>query len=123
MMKVAGTGTLASALVLAATCWSLGAVSSSAIAASSAEEGKKIAFDRRKGNCMSCHVIEGASLPGNIGPPLIAMKARFPDRAVLRTQIWDATQKNPQSMMPPFGEHGILSKDEIEKVTDYVHSL
>ena len=35
-------------------------------------EGKEIAFDRRKGNCLACHAIDapGASLPGNIGPPL-----------------------------------------------------
>ena len=56
-------------------------------AASAIEEGKKIAFDRRKGNCMSCHVMAGATLEGNTGPPLLAMKARFPDKAVLREQI------------------------------------
>ncbi len=92
-------------------------------AQSSVEEGKAIAFDRRKGNCMACHMMDDASLPGNIGPPLIAMKARFPDRARLREQIWDATKRNPQSMMPPFGEHGVLTSDEIEKVIDYILTL
>ncbi|MCK4676092.1 MAG: c-type cytochrome, partial [Gammaproteobacteria bacterium] len=42
-------------------------------------KGKKLAFDRKKGNCLACHQIEGGTLAGNIGPPLIAMKARFPD--------------------------------------------
>ncbi|MGI9302266.1 MAG: hypothetical protein ACR2RB_06100 [Gammaproteobacteria bacterium] len=42
-----------------------------AIAGSAVEEGKKIATDRRKGNCMACHVVGDASLPG-----------------------WDATQAN-----------------------------
>ena len=40
------------------------------------EEGKKVAFDRKKGNCMTCHVMPGARLAGNIGPPLVAMKAK-----------------------------------------------
>jgi hypothetical protein len=35
------------------------------------------------------------------------MKARFPNRAVLRAQIWDATVKNPNSLMPPMGKHKI----------------
>ena len=78
-------------------------------------EGKAIAFDRKKGNCLACHMIDDGALPGNQGPPLLAMKQRFPDKAVLRAQIWDATVKNPQSMMPPFGKHGILSEDEVDK--------
>ena len=65
-------------------------------------EGKAIAFDRKKGNCLACHTIEDGELPGNQGPPLVAMKQRFPDKSVVRDQIWDATVKNPQSMMPPF---------------------
>ena len=86
-------------------------------------EGKAIAFDRKKGNCLACHMMDDGALPGNQGPPLLAMKQRFPDKEVLRAQIWDATVKNPQSMMPPFGKHGILSKDELDKVVEYVYSL
>jgi sulfur-oxidizing protein SoxX len=87
------------------------------------EEGQKVAFDRRKGNCMTCHVMAGATLEGNIGPPLIAMKARYPDKAKLRAQIWDATAKNPHTIMPPFGLHRILTDEEIDLVTEYVYSL
>ena len=94
-----------------------------ALAVSMIEEGRKIALDRKKGNCMACHVMAGATLPGNIGPPLIAMKARFPDKARLRVQIWDASKINPQSLMPPFGRHEILTEDEIDKVVEFVHSL
>ncbi|MFP5504784.1 MAG: sulfur oxidation c-type cytochrome SoxX [Gammaproteobacteria bacterium] len=92
-------------------------------AASVVEQGKAIAFDRRKGNCLSCHAIEGGELPGNIGPPLVAMQARFPDKAKLRAQIWDATTANPNSMMPPFGRHKVLSEDEIDKVVEYIYTL
>jgi sulfur-oxidizing protein SoxX len=87
------------------------------------EHGKKIAFDRKKGNCLACHAIAGGDLPGNIGPPLVAMKARFPDKAVLRAQIWDATKANPNSAMPPFGRNMILSDKEIDLIVEYIYTL
>ena len=86
-------------------------------------EGKAIAFDRQKGNCLACHLMDDGDLAGNSGPPIIAMKQRFPDKAKLREQVWDATVRNPQSMMPPFGKHGILSADELDKVVEYIYSL
>ena len=98
-------------------------IATEAVAASMIEEGREIALDRRKGNCMACHVMAGATLPGNIGPPLVAMKARFPDKAKLRAQIWDSSQINPRTLMPPFGRHEILTEDEIDKVVEFVHSL
>jgi len=91
--------------------------------ASVIDEGKKIAFDRRKGNCLACHMVDGGDMPGNIGPPLVAMKARFPDKAVLRAQIWDARRMNPNTIMPPFGAHRILTEDELDKVVEYIHTL
>lgn len=110
--------------LIVALCWAAGAlVSPQAAAETSVEAGKRLAQDRKLGNCMACHMIGDAALPGNIGPPLIAMKARFPDREKLREQIWDATRKNPQSMMPPFGAHGVLSKAQIEQVIDYLMTL
>jgi len=85
--------------------------------------GKELAFDRKLGNCLACHMVADGGQPGNIAPPLIAMKARFPDKSVLRAQIWDATAKNPNSMMPPFGRHKALTEGQIDKITDYIHSL
>ncbi len=87
------------------------------------EQGRQIAFDRKKGNCLACHVIEGGTLPGNIGPPLVAMKARFPDKAQLRAQIADATRRNPHTIMPPFEKHGILTSEEVNKVTEFIYTL
>lgn len=91
--------------------------------ASMIEKGKALAFDRKLGNCLACHRMGEGDLPGNIGPPLIAMKARFPDKAKLRAQIYDATVRNPNSMMPPFGRHGALSDAQIDAITDYVYTL
>lgn len=90
------------------------------------ETGKDIAFNNRKGNCLACHAmptVPDALSGGTIGPPLIAMKARYPDKAKLRAQIWDATAVNPQSSMMPFGKHKILTEQEIDKVTDFIYGL
>ena len=85
------------------------------------EEGKEIASNRAKGNCLACHTMGGGESPGNIGPPLMGMK-RF-SREKLREQIGDPTKRNPNSSMPPYGKHKILNDDELDKVTDYVHTL
>lgn len=87
------------------------------------EEGKELAFDRAKGNCLACHFIVGGEAPGTIGPPLVAMQTRYPDKVKLRAQIWDATVANPSTAMPPFGHYGILSEAEIDKVVEFIWSL
>ena len=86
--------------------------------------GRAIAHDVYKGNCLACHQVPGDPLAvsaANIGPPLVAMQARFPDRAVLRAQIWDSTARNPLTVMPPFGKHGVLTEEEIDLVVDYIY--
>lgn len=87
------------------------------------ERGKAIAFDRSKGNCLACHAIEGGELAGNYGPPLLLMKVRYPDRAALRAQIWDASVRDPATRMPPYGRHRILTEEEIDLVVDFIHTL
>lgn len=85
--------------------------------------GKVLAFDRKKGNCLACHDIAGGKLPGNIGPPLIAMKSRFPDFSQLKSQISDARTNNPETIMIPFGPHEVLSEKEIDLITKFIHTL
>ena len=75
------------------------------------------------GNCLSCHLIEGGEAPGNLGPPLIAMKARFPDRQKLRDMIWDITASRPEAVMPPFGRHKIISEQDIDNIVEYMYTL
>ncbi len=90
------------------------------------ETGKDIAYNNKKGNCLACHSMPtqaDAQQPGNSGPPLIAMQARFPDKSVLRAKIWDATASNPSTFMPPFGKHKLLTEQEIDKVLDFVYGL
>lgn len=103
--------------------FSLGLISPSLAAEGDSATGQALAFDRNKGNCLACHAIPGdpkASSPGNIGPALSGMKSRFPDRAKLRAQIWDATVNNPRTSMPPFGKNKILTEPELDLVTDYI---
>lgn len=84
--------------------------------------GEALAFDRSKGNCLTCHEIKGGDAPGNVGPPLSDMKSRFPDRKVLAAIIFDETKRNPQTVMPPFGRNLILTKQDIESVIDFLYT-
>lgn len=88
-----------------------------------AAKGKEIAFDRKLGNCLACHAMDDGELAGNIAPPLVSMKLRFPDKAKLRAQVWDPTVNNPNSIMPPFGRHKVLTDEQIDQVVEYVYSL
>ena len=85
--------------------------------------GKALVMEKSKGNCLACHAIANGKQPGNIGPPLMVMKARFPDAEILHKQIWDATENNPDTRMPPFGRHGILSREEIDLIVEYLYTL
>ena len=91
--------------------------------AQSAAEGQKLAFDRGKGNCLTCHVIKGGDLPGTIGPELKDIKTRFPDRTELAAIIFDETKRNPQTMMPPIGRNRILTDKEINAIVDFLQTL
>jgi sulfur-oxidizing protein SoxX len=86
-------------------------------------KGKELSFNKKKGNCLACHDIAGGKLPGNIGPPLVAMKARYPDFEKLKSQISDARKNNPNTIMIPFGPHSVLSAKEIDLVSKFIYTL
>jgi L-cysteine S-thiosulfotransferase len=89
-------------------------------AAAAPSAGERLAFDRGKGNCLTCHEIKGGDSPGNLGPPLVDMKARFPNRADLVAIISDETKRNPQTVMPPFRRNLILTGQEIDAIVDFL---
>jgi sulfur-oxidizing protein SoxX len=93
-----------------------------AVAQTAALPGQTLAFDRAKGNCLTCHDIKGGDAPGNIGPPLAEMKTRFPDRKELAAIVFDETKRNPLTVMPPFGRNLILTNKEIESVIDFLYT-
>jgi sulfur-oxidizing protein SoxX len=121
--KLISTAVALSALLGSLAMAPMGSATAADKKMSPVEEGKKVAFNRKKGNCLACHAISGGQLAGNMGPPLVAMKARFPDKAKLRAQIWDSTATNANSQMPPFGRHKILSESEIDKIVEYIYTL
>jgi sulfur-oxidizing protein SoxX len=110
------------AIALALLIGALGSASP-ARAQSAAAKGQEIAFDRGKGNCLSCHQIKGGDLPGTIGPVLADIKNKYPDRKDLVAIVADETRRNPQTAMPPFGRNRILTEQEIDAVVDFLQTL
>jgi L-cysteine S-thiosulfotransferase len=106
-----------------ALAWLAGAAVSPACAQSPVSEGQKIAFDRGKGNCLTCHEINGGNLPGTIGPPLKDIKSKYPDRNDLVAIVTDETLRNPLTVMPPFGRNRILTEQEIDAIVDFLQTL
>jgi sulfur-oxidizing protein SoxX len=118
-----GTAFIGAALTGLAAMGYLGSSFAAEKGMSVVEKGKEVAFDRKKGNCLACHAMDDGTLPGNIAPPLVSMKLRYPEKEKLRAQIWDATVRNPNTIMPPFGRHRILTEEEIDEVVEYVYTL
>ena len=87
--KLASLGMTALLLVgLAATSQAVSAKEMSIQARITA--GKKIAWNRRGGNCLACHVTDKGELPGNKAPTLMMMKQRHPDWNDLQAQILES---------------------------------
>ena len=86
-------------------------------AQSAVAEGQKLAFDRSKGNCLTCHEIKGGDLPAH-RTALADIKAKYPNRADLVAIVTDETKRNPLTVMPPFGRNHILTEKEIDAVVD-----
>ncbi|MBI3546750.1 MAG: sulfur oxidation c-type cytochrome SoxX [Gammaproteobacteria bacterium] len=85
-------------------------------------QGGCIVIDRTKGNCNACHQVPGI-ISGDIATRFESMAQRWPDKAKLRAQIFDASKNNPITVMPPFGKNQILTSDEIDKVVEFILSL
>ena len=110
MMSTAVAGGMIGAIVLGISA-----------ASASPAEGQKLAFNRSKGNCITCHEIKGAQNFGNPGPMLNDMKKRF-SRAELKAIISDETKRNPLTVMPPFKRNLILTDKEIDSIIDYLYT-
>jgi sulfur-oxidizing protein SoxX len=118
MMRKIAQNSLAAAFVAA----TISLPTQPAGAQAPAMSGQQLAFDRSKGNCLTCHEIKGGDAPGNVAPALADMKSRFPDRKELTAIIYDETKRNPQTVMPPFGRNLILTDEEIGAVVDFLYT-
>ncbi len=86
--------------------------------------GKKIAFSRKKGNCIACHSLPGAAMPGNVGPRLGPwIKSVFRTKQDLVQYLYDPQAKVPHVVMPKFGKNDVLTETELRQVADYLWSL
>ena len=88
--------------------------------------GRELAHSYDHGNCLACHSAptdKNAITLANIAPPFMDMKRRFPSKDKLFKQIWDARDTHPETIMPPFGAHSILSETEIRRIIDYLYTL
>lgn len=89
-------------------------------------DGRVVFADPGMGNCLACHrTAEHGQATGNanVGPLLADMRVRYPDRAQLRSLIWDSGEKLPNTLMPPYGKHRILTDAEIDALVRYLESL
>jgi sulfur-oxidizing protein SoxX len=96
--------------------------------ASATIEGSKSVVELGKAKaielCQACHQFEGADQAGTVGPPLLAMKSRFPEEAKLRAIIYDPQKAiKPHTMMPPFGRNGLVSEQDIEHIIAFLYTL
>jgi L-cysteine S-thiosulfotransferase len=89
-----------------------------------AEKGKALVGDRKRGgSCYACHIFPGADLPGNVGPSLASIGgASRPDEYLLN-YIYDPRTMNPTSVMPPWGTHGVFTREEIIDIIAYLKTL
>jgi len=83
----------------------------------------KIMTDPNIGNCTACHAIPADKnlVAGDIAPPFIGMKIRFPDIAKVRAAIHDQRALSPDTIMPPFGRKQILTPEQIDSVAQYIY--
>jgi L-cysteine S-thiosulfotransferase len=87
-------------------------------------KGKELAFDRRRGGaCLACHVLPEALLPGNVGPDLSTIALWGRSDEWLYNYVNDPRVYKPDSIMPPWGTHGLLSDAEIRDIVAYLKTL
>lgn len=106
-------------------------------AAGNAERGQKIVTNRQVGLCLLCHSgpYPQERFQGSMAPDLKGAGSRWTE-GQLRLRIVDASQVNPQTIMPPyyrvdglervapaFRGKPILTAEQIEDVVAYLMTL
>lgn len=95
--------------------------------AGDAKKGAVLVADRnRGGSCLACHVMGpagGANLPGNVGPDLSEIGNAGREDEWLFNYIYDARVYNPETVMPPWGGHGVFTDAEITDMVAFLKTL
>jgi sulfur-oxidizing protein SoxA len=92
-----------------------------------AKKGAEMVADRnRGGSCLACHVIGpagGANLPGNVAPDLSEIGNAGREDEWLFNYIYDGRVYNPDTVMPPWGSHGLFDDQEINDMVAFLKTL
>ena len=92
-----------------------------------AANGAKLVADRnRGGSCLACHVMGqagNADLPGNAAPDLSEIGNAGREDEYLFNYVYDARVYNPETMMPPWGGHGVFNNQEISDMVAFLKTL
>jgi sulfur-oxidizing protein SoxA len=92
-----------------------------------AKKGAELVADRnRGGSCLACHVMGpagGANLPGNVGPDLSEIGNAGREDEWLFNYIYDARVYNAETVMPPWGGHGLFTDAEINDMVAFLKTL
>jgi len=92
-----------------------------------AANGAKLVADRnRGGSCLACHVMGqagNADLPGNAAPDLSEIGNAGREDEYLFNYVYDARVYNPETMMPPWGGHGVFNDQEISDMVAFLKTL
>ena len=99
--------------------------------------GKKVAINRKQGNCLACHVmpIPDQQFHGEVGPDLSEVASAYSE-GELRLRVVDPKVLNPDTIMPAFyrteGLHrvmknfqgkSVLTAQQVEDVVAYLMTL
>ena len=100
-------------------------------------KGRKVAINRKKGNCLACHVMPIPEQPyhGEVGPELHGVADRYTE-GELRLLVVNAKLVNEDTLMPSFYRNDgynrvlkkfigktILSAQDVEDVVAYLMTL
>ncbi len=91
-----------------------------------ANGGKLVADRNRGGSCLACHIMGpagGADLPGNAGPDLSEIGNAGREDEWLFNYVYDARVYNKDTVMPPWGGHGVFNDQEISDMVAFLKTL
>jgi len=92
-----------------------------------AANGLKLVADRtRGGSCLACHIMGqagGADLPGNVGPDLSEIGKAGRTDEYLFNYVYDARVYHPETVMPPWGTHGLFDDKEVADIVAFLKTL
>jgi len=102
-------------------------ITTSTFASSNADmikEGEKIFHNKKMGNCIACHDINGKETdnPGSLGPKLTGLK--YWDEKDIYSIIYEPyATRSKIGAMPSFGKNGYLSEQQIKAVVSYLKTI